>query len=158
VADPSAGWLDAWAGRLRRCGASHVRAPHTAVPLPAPLTLRSFAERTRRTAELAASSPRFVAVPSLALYADGCADALRRMPAARARVRRGTVTRLVRRGRRSRRASRAHAAVTRAESGERRGTAGADAADRRPARALRRRQQRGGGAGAPLPRAGGAQR
>ena len=96
VADPSGGWLDAWAGRLRRCGASHVRTPNTAVPLPSPLALRSFAERTRRTAELAASSPRFVAVPSLALYADGCADALGRMPASKARLRSTTVTRLVR--------------------------------------------------------------
>ena len=97
VADPSAGWLDAWAGRLRRCGASHVRAPHTAVPLPSPLAVKSFAERTRRAAELAASSPRFVAIPTLALYADACADALGRMPAARTRVLRAQVTRLVRR-------------------------------------------------------------
>ncbi len=109
VVDAAGGWLASWAARMRRGGASHVRAPHTGVPFPAPLALRAFAERAKRSRELLASSPRFVAVPSLALYADFCADHLPRVPAARVAVRKATVVSLVR-------AHAAHAACQRARS------------------------------------------
>ncbi len=96
VVDASGAWLDAWAARLAGCGATHVRAPHTGTPFPSPLALQAFAQRSRRTDELAASSPRFVAVPSVALFADFCADTLPRLPAARVPIRKATVTSLAR--------------------------------------------------------------
>jgi hypothetical protein len=96
VVDAAGGWLEAWAARMARLGASHVRAPCTGVPFPTPLALRSFAERTKRMSELATSSPRFVPIPSVALYADFCADQLPRLPAGRLRVRKATVVSLVR--------------------------------------------------------------
>lgn len=98
VLDAHGEWLHAWASRLKRCGAEHVRVPCTGTPLPAPLGLQSFATATKRTAELLRSSPRLVAVPSVQLYADYVAHACS-APNAAARavkLRKATVTGLVR--------------------------------------------------------------
>ncbi len=111
MVDAGGGWLATWAARMARCGAPHVRAPCTGVPFPAPLALRSFAERTRRTAELLASSPRFVPVPTRALFADFCAHHLPQQPMARVPVRKATVVSLVRQRARQRRCRRVCAAL-----------------------------------------------
>jgi len=97
VVDSHGSWLAAHTARLARAGASHVRGPHTGHPLPQPLALQAFAERSRRSSELLASSPRFSPVPTAALFADFVAAQL---PEALGRVelRRGTVTGLVREG------------------------------------------------------------
>ena len=98
VLDTHGEWLHAWASRLKKCGAEHVRVPCTGTPLPQPLGLQAFATATKRTAELQRSSPRVVPVPSVQLYADYIAHACSAPGAATRAVtmRRGTVTALVR--------------------------------------------------------------
>ena len=98
VLDAHGEWLHAWAQRLKRCGAQHVRVPCTGAPLPDPLGMKAFAQATGRTGELLFSSPRVVAVPTVQLYADYVAHACSRPDAAASLVtlRKATVTRLVR--------------------------------------------------------------
>ena len=98
VLDTHGEWLHAWAARLKRCGAEHVRVPCTGAPLPDPLGLKAFAQFSGRAKELLVSSPRVVAVPTVQLYADYVAYACSLPGAAVRRVtlRKATVTRLVR--------------------------------------------------------------
>lgn len=94
--DSHGAWLAAHTARLARCGAGHVRVPHTGHPLPQPLALQAFSERTRRAGELLASSPRFSPVPTAALYADFVAAQLAEALGRRVELRKGTVSGLVR--------------------------------------------------------------
>ena len=98
VLDTHGEWLHAWASRLKKCGAEHVRVPCTGTPLPQPLGLQAFATATKRTVELQRSSPRVVPVPSVQLYADYIAHVCSAPGAATRAVtmRKGTVTALVR--------------------------------------------------------------